>query len=96
MTSQSGIEKHTSIEEESTELVPAAGLRSGDEIKLADGQFAVVTGVALYPCDRTMRGRKLPKCRIRVSIPGKNISSGGSITAGQGDFFTKLAGVRLK
>lgn len=94
MTGTSGVSEEPSDSKE-TELVSADSLIMGDEIELGNGQVVQVREVELYPRGRSMRGRKQPKCRIRVTIRDENGSSGGLVTAARGDHFTKLVGVRL-
>ena len=95
MTRKTGIEP-SPTKEGSTEFKPAGALTPGDEIQLTDGQFATVEDVQLFPRDRSMRGRKLLKCRIHVTIPSQSGFSCRRVTAYQGDLFTKLVGVRQK
>lgn len=79
-----------------TERVPAQALVQHDQIILPDGLVATVGPVALYSPGASIRDRKRPHCRIRVTIHGKSGSSHGSVTAGPGDYFDKLVGVEQR
>lgn len=93
MTSDSGIDTVSTTSRGDTKTVTASQLVSGDSIALDTGEIVTVAGIALCARDRTMRGRKVRHCRIRVTIRREDGSSGGSVTASQGDQFTKLVGV---
>lgn len=77
-----------------TETVSVQQLVANDEIVLPGGLIATVGPVALYSHGATMRNKKRPKCRFRVTIHDQSGTSHGSVTAEPGDCFDKLVGVR--
>lgn len=95
MTNQNDTSNETT-EGVRTERVPLEALAERDEIMLPGGMVATVGPVALYSPGPSVRDRKRPKCRIRVTIHGKSGSSHGSVTAGPGDYFDKLVGVEQR
>jgi hypothetical protein len=76
-----------------TEPIAAVQLVATDQIVMPDGSIATVGPVTLHSPGSSMRARKRPKCRIRVTIHGQSGTSHGIVTAEPGDCFDKLVGV---
>jgi hypothetical protein len=76
-----------------TEPITAVQLVATDQIVMPDGSIATVGPVTLHSPGSSMRARKRPKCRIRVTIHGQSGTSYGTVTAEPDDCFDKLVGV---